>query len=108
MGNKGCYVTNQSPKDKLVKKGKLLRSISFSISYLTIMLNSLRHNFRSVQIQSICRRQNKCNLKTEIIFWDGLKTLQEKEKMLISIFSFSHNCFQKASFSGSLKVRIVW
>ena len=40
------------------------------------------------------------------------------ENFFTSIFSFSHNgyqhfflflqCFQKASFSGSLKVRIVW
>ena len=39
---------------------------------------------------------------------NGQETLCEKEKMLAtSIFSFSHNGFQKASFSGLLKVRIV-
>ena len=33
----------------------------------------------------------------------------KEEKMLVTIiFSFSYNVFKKASFSRSLKVRIVW
>ena len=37
------------------------------------------------------------------------RKLLEKEKMLVtSIFTFSHNVFKKAPFSGLLKVVIVW
>ena len=39
---------------------------------------------------------------------ERLKILWEKEEMLVtSIFSFFPQCFQKASFSGSLKARTV-
>ena len=52
-----------------------------------------------VQIESICRQQNKCNLKTEILSGIGRKPCGEKEKMLInSIFSFSHNVFKRFLF----------
>ena len=44
----------------------------YSIYLLTLYQTS---NFRLVQIESICRRQNKCNLKTEILFVKGRKHL---------------------------------
>ena len=59
------------------------------------------HIFRLVQIESICRGQNKCNLKKRNSFLDGKKTVLEKEKMLVtSIFSFSHNVFKRLLFLG--------
>ena len=61
-----------------------------------------------VQIQSICRRQQR-NLTEKLKFLLGRveNILGKKEKMLVtSIFSFSPKCFQKCSLSGSLKVRL--
>ena len=60
------------------------------------------------RLETICRRQNKCGSKIEIGFEKGRKHCGKKEKMLVtSIFSFSYNVLNK-SFSGSLKVCIVW
>ena len=66
--------------------------------------------YRIPQIQSICRRQNKSDRKIEILLWEGLNTLWEKEKMLVtSIFSYFHIFFFiNCSSVGSLKVVIVW
>ena len=48
------------------------------------------------------------NEKMEFVL-EGLKTLLEKEKMLVtSIFSFSNNVFKRLFYWGSLKVGIVW
>ena len=57
---------------------------------------------RLVQIESICRQQNKCNSKTEILFGIARKHCREKEKMH---FLFFPHCFQKAFSLGSLKGR---
>ena len=49
-------------------------------------------NFRSVLIQSICRRKNKCDQKIEICVRKGRKHNGKRRKMLVtSIFSFSLN-----------------
>ena len=41
--------------------------------------------------------------------FEGLKTLWEKEKMLVTgIFSFSHDVFNPPTKSGTLKHRRVW
>ena len=39
-----------------------------------------RQVFRLVQIESICRQQNKCNLKTEILFGMGKKHCGKRRK----------------------------
>ena len=58
--------------------------------------------FRLVELESICRRQNKCDFKIDIyLLWEGKKILWEKEKMLVtSIFSFSLNVFKRLLFYG--------
>ena len=63
-----------------------------------------RQNSRQVQIDSICRRRIKdARIAVQIVeldlIYECLKTLWEKEKMLVTcIFSFSHDVF-KASLS---------
>ena len=59
--------------------------------------------FGQNQIQSICRRQIMVKLQSLCLI--GLKTLLEKEKMLVtSIFSlFSHDVFKRLLSQGRLK-----
>ena len=78
-----------------------------------------RQNFGCDQIEGICRQQIKYVAIMMISLFDRMKTLSEKEKMLVtSISSFSHTVFQPTS-SGSLieksilcgkdfKLRIMW
>ena len=47
-----------------------------------------------VQIKSICRRQNKCDSKTEIYSRKGIKYCGKQ------LFLLFPHCFQKAIFSG--------
>ena len=62
-----------------------------------------------VQIESMCRRQIKCFLKTEIRYRMGGKYCGKMRKCLLPAFSpFFPQCFQKVFFSGSSKVGIVW
>ena len=63
-----------------------------------------RQNFRLVRIKSICRRQNKCNLKTEILLGMVRKHCGKGENAGYQHFLLFPQCFQKASFSRSLKV----
>ena len=53
-------------------------------------------NFGLVQIESICKRQDKYDTKTKICFGKSRKTLSEKEKMLVTrIFSISNSVFKR-------------
>ena len=75
----------------------------------TTLLFAKRQHFRLVQIESVCRQQIKSDSKLEICFGKERKHCGKREKMLVtSIFSFFPKCFQKASFSASLKVVIMW
>ena len=57
----------------------------------------------------ICRRQYKCNLKTEILFLGLVENIVGKEENAgYQHFLLFPQCFQKVSLSGSLKVWIVW
>ena len=54
-------------------------------------------NFELAQIESICRRQNKCDLKTENCFGRGRKHCGKRKKcwlpvlmLATSSFAFSH------------------
>ena len=65
-------------------------------------------NFLLVRIESICRRQNICNLKTEILLeWVG-NIVGKGENAGYQNFLLFPLCFQKASLSGLLKVGTVW
>ena len=64
--------------------------------------------FRLVKTESICRRQNKCNLKTETCFGKGRKHCGKRRKCWLPGFSPFPTMFSKATFSGSLKVGILW
>ena len=82
---------------------------------LTVLLFTTRQFFRLVQIESICRLQNKCKLKTEILLRMGRKhggwvenIAGKGENAGYQHFLLFPQCFQKASFSGSLKVVMVW
>ena len=71
----------------------------------SLVMSSLftrRQSFSIIQIESICRLQNKCVWKVEICFWNGRTHCKKKnEKMLVtSIFSFSHNVFNTLLFYG--------
>ena len=64
---------------------------------------------RLVQIISICRRQNKCNLKNRNYFQGWVENIAGKgENAGYQHFLLFPQCFQKASSAGSSKVAIVW
>ena len=54
-----------------------------------------QQNFGSVQIESICRQQNKSNLKIEICFWEEKKTCGREKMLVTSIFSFFRNVYKR-------------
>ena len=65
-------------------------------------------NSRLVQVESICRGQNKCNLNPDFFFGRVENTVVKGENAGYQNFLLYPQCFQKASFSGLLKVGIVW
>ena len=67
-----------------------------------------QQNLRLVQIESICRRQNKCEKNLEICFGKGRNIVGKEENDGYQHFLLFPQCFEKASFSGLLKVGIVW
>ena len=58
-------------------------------------------NFRLFQIEGICRWQDKCNLKAEILLGGWV----EKEKMLVLAFSPFPTMFSKGFFFRVIKSR---
>ena len=83
---------------------------NFLVLFNRIFLNSTkRQNFRLVQIASICRKQNKCESEIEICFKKRVENIVEKrENAGYQHFLLFPQCFQKVSFSRSLKFEIVW
>ena len=67
-----------------------------------------QQNFREVQIERNCRRQNKCDTKIESYFWKGRKLVGKGENAGYQHFLLFPQYFQKTSFTGWLKVGIVW
>ena len=57
-----------------------------------------RQNFRLVQIESICRRQNKCDWKIEICFGKGRKHCGKRRKCWLPAFSPFPTMFLKGFF----------
>ena len=76
--------------------------ISSDLINISSKLFTKRQIFRHIQIESICRQQNRYDTKTEICFeTERRKHCGEKEKMLVtSIFSFSHNVFKRLHSEG--------
>ena len=64
-------------------------------------------SFGLVQIESICRRKDKYNLKMEILFRMGRKHCRKRRKCWFPAFSPFPTMFSKGFFRGSLKVRLV-
>ena len=62
-------------------------------------------NFRLVQIESLCRRQNKCNLKTETFFEMGRKSSGKRRKCCLPIFSPIPTMFLECFFFRVVKSR---
>ena len=60
-------------------------------------------SFRLVQIENICRRQNKCNLTTEILFGMGRKHCGKRRKCWSPAFSLFPTMFSKNLFPGVVK-----
>ena len=62
-------------------------------------LSTKRQNFRLVQIEGICSRQNKCDWKIEILFGKGRKHCGKRRKCWSTAISpFSHNGFKRFFF----------
>ena len=85
---------------------------STSIFLFTWMdrLNSFTNNkfFTLVQIESICRRQYKCARKKETFLGGAENIVGKGENSVYQHFLIFPQCFQKASFTRSLKVGILW
>ena len=64
-----------------------------------------QHIFRLVQIESIGRRQNRCNLKTKIVFGMGRKHCGKRRKCWLPAFSPSPTMFSKGFFFRFFKNR---
>ena len=73
------------------------KNLSFGkdLSLEDLLLDTKQQKGRLVEIQKICRRQNKHDPKIEICI------------VVTSIFSSTHNVF-RTSHTGSLEVVIVW
>ena len=70
--------------------------------------NEHGQNFILVQIQSICRQQNNCELIKEFCIGNDRKHVEKGENAGHQHFLFFPQCFQKRFFLGVLKVGIVW
>ena len=57
-----------------------------------------RQNIRLVQIQSICRQQNKCDVNIEICFGKGRKHCGKMRKCLLPALSLFPSMFSKVYF----------
>ena len=63
--------------------------------YKNYQLFTKQQNIRLVQIESSCRQQKKWVDIIKIWLGKGRKTLWEKERMLVSIFSIPLNVFKR-------------
>ena len=62
---------------------------------------------RHVQIERICRRQNKCDSNIQIYIWKGRKDCGKIRKCWLQAFSPFPTIFQKVFFPVSLKIGIT-
>ena len=68
-------------------------------------LFTVQQILRLVQIQRICRQQNNCKLKTEILFGMGRKHCGKRRKCWLPAFSPFPTMFSKGFFLGVVKSR---
>ena len=73
-------------------------------------LNSLPNNkILDWSIESICRTQSDCDEKESKCILGWIENIVGKgENAGYQHFLFFPQCFQRASYSGSLNARIVW
>ena len=64
--------------------------------------------FRLVQIESICRQQNRYNLITEMLFEMCRKYCEKRRKCWLPAFSPFPTMFSKSFFFRVIKSGIVW
>ena len=64
-----------------------------------------RQIFRIVQIDNMCRLQNKCDLKTEILFEVGRTHFGKRRKCWLPAFSPFPTMFSKGPFNRVVKSR---
>ena len=77
-------------KYAIIKEGKIDSCENFLPNDKFLDLSKLKafaDDKINVQIESICRRQNKCNLKTEILFGIGRKHCGKRRKCWLPAFS---------------------
>ena len=89
-------------------KNGLIASAKSIYPYQPISAYTKQQNFTLVHIEGICRQQNKCKLKTESFGGWAENIAGKEENAGYQHFLLLPQCFQMASFSGSLKVGIVW
>ena len=71
----------------------------------TCINSTKRQNLRLVQIESICRQQNKCDRKKEICFGKGRKYCGKRRKCWSPPFSPFPTMFSKDFFFKVVKSR---
>ena len=62
-----------------------------------------QQSFRLVQIESICRQQNKCDRNIEISFGKGRKYCEERRKFWLPVFSTFPTMFIKVFLNRVVK-----
>ena len=67
-----------------------------------------RKNFRLVQIESICRQQNKCESKIQICYGRGRKPCGKRRKCWLPAFSLFPKMFSKGFFFRVIKSQDSW
>ena len=83
-----------------------LLSIWSSLKFCRLVKAELftkRHIFRLVEIQTICRRQNKCYLTTEFLSGIGTKHCGKRRKCCLPAFSPFPTMFSKGFIFKILK-----
>ena len=103
----GEYGANQSinqPTKQQLKSSFHLHVKNRADDTLTLS-QTTKFWFELVEIERICRRQNK--IKTKICFGRGRNHCGKRRKSWLQVFLL-FSCFQKTSFSRSLKIWIVW
>ena len=79
----------------------LLQQNCFKVFYIMYLALYQTTKFRQVQIECICRQQNKSEQKIKICFCKGRKHCPKGENASYQHFLLFPQCFQKPSHTGS-------
>ena len=110
LTGKKTWLPTFSPFPMMFSKGLFLRVVKSRDCLVELNRFNLLPNDKILDSSKLkAFVDDKINASEKLKFcWEGKKILWEKEKMLLSsIFSFSPQFFQTASFSRSLKVTKV-